>query len=515
VLAARLSENPDCSVLLIEAGPKDTNPLIHMPAGYCALGQRFMWGYRSAPLRSAHNRSIELPQGRVLGGGSSVNAMVFTRGTARDYDRWATKYGCDGWSFRDVLPYFRRSETNTTFANEYHGDSGPIGVSDVVPDRLTRAFVRAAQQAGLPYNADFNGLNPEGCGVYQATIRDGRRCSAAAAYLGMAKGRRNLTVRTGATVHRVLVENSRAVGVSYLDKGRITNAYVDREVILAAGAVGSPKLLMLSGIGSADDLRKLGIPVVQSLAGVGQNLHDHARVDLLYELNGAHSIDAYKSLFRAVTAGVEYLLFHRGPVASNFISSGGFWWSDWQEHDPDLQFFFVPMSAGVPYRNGCSMNLYTLRPRSRGSVALQSADPAAHPLIDPNMLEDPHDLDQTIDGIKTCQSIMSQSSMTQYLRREFSPGPEVKTQQQYAHYARNMVETGYHLVGTCKMGIDDSAVVGPDLRVRGVDSLRVCDASIMPEIVSSNTNGPAIMIGEKAADLIRGSSPPQTASNPR
>ncbi len=504
VLAARLTEDARRSVLLLEAGPQDTNPLIHAPAGYCGLADRYTWGYRSAPLRSANNRSIELRQGRILGGSSSVNAMVYTRGTARDYDRWAAEYGCEGWSFRDVLPYFRRSETNTTFANEYHGDSGPLVVSDVVPDPLTRTFVRAAQQAGIPYNADFNGANAEGCGIYQATIRNGRRCSSAAAYLTLAKGRRNLRVRAGITVHKVLVDNGRAVGVSYLDNGRLINEYADCEVILTAGAVGSPKLLMLSGIGPADHLRSVGIPVIHDLAGVGRNLHDHARVDAFYELNDAYSVDRYKHPLRAMMAGIEYLLFKGGPIASNLLVGGVFWWSDRQEQDPNLQFFFVPMSADVPYRSGCSMNFYALRPRSRGSVMLRSADPDAHPLIDSNPLADPYDLEQTIDGLRICQWIMSQPAMKRCLRREYAPGPDVRTKEQYAEYVRNMVQTGFHLVGTCKMGVDDSAVVGPDLRVRGIASLRVCDASVMPAIVSSNTNGPAIMIGEKAADLIRG-----------
>jgi choline dehydrogenase-like flavoprotein len=503
-LAARLSEDSNCKVLLLEAGPKDLHPLIHMPAGYCFLGRRYTWGYRSAPLKSAGGRSIELPQGRVLGGSSSVNAMVYTRGNARDYDGWAHRHGCDGWSFRDVLPYFRRSETNTTFANEYHGDSGPVGVSDVTPDALTSAFVRSAQQSGMPHNADFNGAHQEGCGIFQATIKNGRRCSTAASYLEMTKGRQNLDIRTGVTVHKILIKNGRAIGVRYVQKGREVEAFAAHEVVLAAGAVGSPKLLMLSGIGPADSLRRLDIPVVQNLPGVGQNLHDHARVDLFYELCGPHSMDRYKRPFAALLAGMEYLLFRRGPIASNFIDGGAFWWSDWQEKDPNLQFFFVPMSADVPYKSGCSMNFYVLRPRSRGAVTLPSKDPAAHPLIDSNLLDDPYDLEHTIEGIKICQSIMSQAAMRPYLRREFAPGIEVKTRDQYAQYARNMAQTGYHLVGTCKMGVDDLAVVGPDLRVHGIDGLRVCDASIMPEVVSSNTNGPAIMIGEKGADLIRG-----------
>jgi choline dehydrogenase len=504
VLAARLSEDANCSVLLLEAGPKDINPLIHMPAGFTGLNGRLTWGYKTAPLKHANSRSIDLPVGRVLGGGSSVNAMIFCRGSATDYDSWATTHGCAGWSYREVLPYFRRCEANEIFADEFHGNDGPVGVSNVAPHPLTLAFVRSAQQAGIPYNADFNGARQEGCGVYQATIRDGRRSSTAVAYLRMARHRKNLQVCTGVTVHNVLIKDGRAVGVNYLHKRRVVSAYAEREVILSAGAIGSPKLLLLSGIGPADSLRKLNIPVVHELAGVGQNLQDHARVDALYQLNGAHSLDKYKRPHWAMMAAMEYLLFNRGPITHNFADGGAFWWGDRQEAEPNLQFHFIPAGASVPYKSGCSMNCYNLRPRSRGSIALQSADPNVPPLIDCNHFEDPYDLDQTIKGVKLCQTIMTQPAIARYLLREFAPGSVVKTKEQYSDYVRNVVQTGYHPVGTCKMGVDESAVVGPDLRVRGIAALRVCDASIMPQIVSSNTNAPTIMIGEKAADLIRG-----------
>jgi choline dehydrogenase-like flavoprotein len=504
VLAARLSEDANCSVLLLEAGPRDIHPLIHMPAGFTGLNGRLTWGYKTAPLKHANSRSIDLPVGRVLGGSSSVNAMIFCRGSARDYDSWATTHGCAGWSYREVLPYFRRCEANETFADEFHGNDGPVGVSHVVPHPLTLAFVRSAQQAGIPYNADFNGARQEGCGLYQATIRNGRRCSTAVAYLRMARQRKNLQVRTGVTVHNVLVKNGRAIGVNYQHRGRVVSAYAEREVILAAGSIGSPKLLLLSGIGPADSLRKFNIPVVHDLAGVGQNLQDHGRVEALYQLNGVHSLDKYKRPQWAIMAAIEYVLFNRGPITSNFADGGAFWWSDRHEAEPDLQFHFIPAGASVPYRNGCSINCYNLRPRSRGSITLQSADPNVAPLIDSNHFEDPYDLDRTVEGVKLCQTIMAQPAIARYLLREFAPGSVVRTKEQYSNYVRNMVQTGYHPVGTCKMGIDESAVVGPDLRLRGIDALRVCDASIMPRLVSSNTNAPTIMIGEKAADLIRG-----------
>jgi choline dehydrogenase len=491
---------------LLESGPRDSNFFNHVPAGYCILGNRFYWGYHSVPLKHADNRSIELPQGRILGGSSTVNAMVVTRGAARDYDRWAQAHRCEGWSYREVLPYFKRSEGNSTFADEYHGEDGPLGVSHVTPFPLTQAFVRAAQQAGIPFNPDFNGATLAGSGFYQTSIRDGRRSSAAAAYLQGALRRKNLSVRTGVTVHKIIVQKGRAVGVQYLDQGRLVSVYADREVIVAAGAIGSPKLLLLSGIGPAGDLERLGIPVVEHLPGVGQNLHDHARVDLFYELNGPHSLDRYKTRKSVLMLGIEYMLYRRGLCASNLLDGGGYWWTDTSEADPNIQFFFVPHSAGVPYRHGCSVNFYEVRPRSRGSVRLQSVDPQQHPLIDTNLLADERDLARTIAGVKVLQDIMSQRSMARFIKREFAPGPAVTTDAQYAAYVRSMVGTGYHMVGSCKMGVDGSAVVEPDLRVRGMQGLRVCDSSVMPEIVSANTNAPTIMIAEKAADLIRGNS---------
>jgi choline dehydrogenase-like flavoprotein len=503
-LAARLSEDPAVSVLLIESGVKDRNPFHHIPAGYALLGQRYHWGYRSVPLQFAHGRSIDLPQGQVLGGSSSVNAMVFTRGAARDYDRWAGKHGCQGWSFRDVLPYFRRSETNDIFSGEFHGDSGPLGVSSAVPHPLTKAFVRAAQEANIRYSADFNGAELAGCGFYQTSIRQGRRCSAAVAYLGMARGRKNLTIRTGVHVHKVLLRNGRASGVRMLDKGQLIDVHADREVLVTAGAVGSPKLLLLSGIGPAEDLEKLGIGVELDLPGVGKNLHDHPRVDVYYELNGPHSLDRYKKLWGVAALGMQYVLFRNGPCASNLLDGGGFWWGNDEDDDPNVQFFFVPLSSNVPYRYGCSMNAYELRPRSRGSVKLQSADPKQHPLIDPNFFADPRDMARTVEAVKLLQTIARQPALARYIKQEFAPGSAVTTFEQYAEYVRANVGTGYHLVGSCKMGVDADAVVGADLRVRGIDALRVCDSSIMPEIVSANTNAPTLMIAEKCADLIRG-----------
>ncbi len=503
-LAARLSEDPHTTVMLLEAGPRDVHPLHHMPAGYFVLGRRYTWGYYSVPASHAESRAIELPQGRLLGGGSSVNAMVFIRGAPRDFDHWESEYGCSGWSYKDVLPYFIRSESNTTFSNQFHGNDGPVIVSHVVPHTLTQAFVRAAQQSGIPFNPDFNGAQLAGSGYYQVNIRDGRRCSTAVAYLRPALGRHNLGVRSDATVLKVLMEGDRAVGVQCATGRDVTTVRARREVILTAGAVGTPKLLLLSGIGPADELRQLGIPVAHDLPGVGRNLQDHARIDLLYELNGQHSLDRYKKPFSLAMLGLEYLVYRQGACASNSLDGGGFWWSDCDEPDPNIQFFFVPLSSDVPYRHGCSMNFYELRPRSRGTVRLRSADPVDGPLIDPNYFADPADLERTVSAFEVCRSIMKQPAMAKLIRREHAPGADVDGPEALARYARSAVGTGYHLVGSCRMGTDENAVVTPELRVRGLRGLRICDSTVMPALVSGNTNAVVIMIAEKAADLITG-----------
>lgn len=511
VLAARLSEDPDVAVLLLEAGPRDTDRYIHMPVGFFKISAGpLSWGYETEP-GHATGHSIVYPQGRVLGGGSSINAQVFTRGCPEDYDAWAEEEGCTGWSFREVLPLFIRSEDNDTFAGPYHGHGGPLGVSSGMPHRLTRAFVQAAQEAGLPFTPDFNGLRQAGTGYYQTTTRGGRRCSTAVGYLRPALGRPNLTVRTGVLTRRIVIENGRAVGVEIVAEGGAGEVLrAEREVLVCSGAIGSPKLLMLSGIGPAAHLAEHGIPVVQDLPGVGQNLQDHTNIDVVYELTGPYSYDKYKQLHWKLLAGLEYLAFGKGPVASNIVEGGAFWWGDRAEKTPDLQFHFLP-GAGVekgvgtvPGGNGCTLNSYHLRPRSRGSVTLRSADPNDAPRIDPNAFAEPYDLARAVDGVKISQEIMAQSAMRRFIRREHIPGPGVRTLAEYQDFARQAARTAYHPVGTCRMGYGADAVVDPELRVHGIDGLRVCDSSIMPRLVSSNTNAPTVMIGEKASDLVRG-----------
>ncbi len=511
VLAARLSEDPAVRVLLLEAGGPDTDRNIHRPVGFAKMtGGKLMWGFRTAPQKHCNDREMPFAQGRVIGGGSSVNAEVFTRGCPEDYDRWANEEGCDGWAFRDVQKYFLRAEDNDTLSGPFHGNGGPLGVSTLTPHPLTRAFVRACQQVGIPYSADFNGARQEGAGIYQTTTRDGRRCSTAVGYLAPARGRKNLEVRLRCATLRVLVEHGRAVGVEVARDGKTEKLRAEREVIVCAGAIGSPKLLMLSGIGPAAHLRGVGIDVVHDLPGVGENLHDHYGTDIVYELSGPYSFDKYKQPHWMLWAGLEYYLFHKGPVASNIVEGGAFWWSDRAAPTPDTQVHFL-VGAGVeegippvPSGAGCPMHSYFVRPRSRGGVTLASADPAAAPVIDPNYLDDPYDVRMSIEGVKLMLEVMRQPAWAKFVKGEHLPGKDVRGDAGIEAYVRRMGRTCYHPVGACKMGVDDMAVVDPRLRVHGIAGLRVADSSVMPSLISSNTNAPTIMIGERASDLLRG-----------
>ncbi len=513
-LASRLSEDETTSVLLIEAGPADTNPYIHMPVGfYTMTSGGLTWGYKTAPQRHANNREIPYAQGRVLGGGSSINAQVYTRGCPQDYDHWANDLGCTGWSFKEILPYFVRMEDNDTFSGAYHGIGGPLGVSSQNPQPLTRAFVQACQQIGMPFNPDFNGPAQAGASAYQVTNRNARRCSAAIGYLRPALSRRNLSVEKKVTVLRIVVEHGRAVGVECDRNGQRVVIDAD-EVILTAGAIGSPKLMLLSGIGPADELRAHGIGVVADLPGVGRNLHDHFGVDIVHELKGAYSLDRYAKPHWKAWAGLEYLLFRNGPVASTIVEGGAFWYAEKDAPTPDLQFHFL-VGAGVeegvpsiPSGSGSTLNSYTLRPRSRGSVTLRSASPADPPIIDPNFLGDPYDLRVSIEGVRLSREIMSQPALGRYVRKEHFPGEGVETDADLEAYVRQYGRTSYHPVGACKMGADEMAVVDSELRVHGIGNLRICNSSVMPRLISSNTNAPTLMIAEKASDMIRGNRTP-------
>lgn len=513
VLANRLTENADVKVLLLEAGGKDNHPYIHMPVGFSKLtaGPR-TWGFNTVPQKHANNREIPYAQGRVLGGGSSINAEVFTRGNPADYDRWAQEEGAEGWAFKDIQKYFLRSEGNAVFSGEWHGAEGPLGVSNLQdPQPMTRAFIRSCQEMGIPYNPDFNGPVQEGCGAYQVTVRNARRCSAAVGYLRPAMVRPNLTVVTGALVSRIVFEGLRAVGVEYSTGGAAKVARASNEVLLTSGAIGSPKLLMLSGVGPAAHIKEHGIPVVHDLPGVGENLNDHFGIDIVAELTGHYSLDKYNKPHWMVWAGLQYILFGSGPVTSNVVEGGAFWYADKSQSIPDLQFHFLAGAGaeeGVPSvpagSSGITLNSYTLRPKARGTVKLRSANPADSPLVDPNYLGHPDDLKTSAEGVKLSVEMFSQPSLQKYIRKIRFPDANVRTQKDFEEYARQFGRTSYHPTCTCKMGSDEMAVVDPQLRVRGLEGLRICDSSVMPSVVGSNTNAPTIMIGEKASDLIRG-----------
>lgn len=515
VLANRLTENPDCKVLLLEAGGTDRHPLIHVPVGFAKMTSGpHTWGLTTVPQRHANNREIPYAQARVIGGGSSINAEVFTRGVPEDYDRWARDEGCTGWSFDEIQKYFIRSEGNTTLAGEWHGTDGPLGVSNLTTQPMTKAFVQSCQELGIPYNPDFNGAVQAGAGGYQTTTKDGRRCSAAVGYLKPIRNRANLTVRTDAFVKRIVIEANRAVGVEvWSAKTGSDKLRADAEVLITSGAIGTPKLMMLSGLGPATHLREHGIDVVQDLPGVGENLNDHFGVDIVAELTGHQSLDKYNKPYWAAWAGLQYMMNRTGPVASNVVEGGAFWYADKDAASPDLQFHFLAgagAEAGVPSvpkgSSGITLNSYTLRPKARGTVRLASSDPKDMALVDPNFLGHPDDLKTSVEGVKISREIFGQASLQKHIRQIRFPDEAVKTHEEYEAYTRQYGRTSYHPTCTCKMGADSDlmAVVDPQLRVRGLDGLRICDSSVMPSLIGSNTNAPTIMIGEKASDMIRG-----------
>ena len=516
VLAARLTEDPEVKVLLIEAGGSDRHPFFHMPAGFAKMTKGIgSWGWSTVPQRHMKDRVLWYTQAKVLGGGSSINAQIFTRGNPKDYDEWSELDGCKGWSFRDILPYFKRSEDNQRFSNAYHGTGGPLGVSAPInPLPINEAFIRAGQEYGLPYNPDFNGATQLGVGHYQITVRNARRSSTAVEYLKPARQRGNLTVITGRSVTRIVVEKGRAVGVELgAADGATETIRCERDVIVSSGTIGSARLLMLSGIGPADHLTSVGIPVVHDLPGVGSNLQDHLDLYVIAECTGSHTYDSYASWYRALGAGIQYLLYKKGPVASTLFETGAFAYADDAARSPDVQFHLglgSGIEAGVAKlkNNGLTLNAAFIRPRSRGSVRLGSSDPAAMPLIDPNYFADPYDREISIKGLRIARELLQQPALKPFLLGERLPGPELVSDEDLFEYACRSGKTQHHPVGTCRMGHDAMAVVSPDdLRVHGISGLRVCDASIMPRLVSSNTNAATIMAGEKGSDIIRGREP--------
>lgn len=506
VLAARLSENPDAAVLLLEAGGSDRHPFYHLPAGFAKMTKGIgSWGWSTVPQKHMKERVFRYTQAKVIGGGSAINAQIYTRGNALDFDEWR-QMGCEGWSYEDVLPYFRKAEDNDTFDNRYHGRGGPLGVSKpAAPLPICEAYFEAAARLGIPRNQDIAGERQDGVCYYQLTQRNVRRSSAAMAYLAPNTGRANLTVKKGVQVRRVIVEGGRATGVELADGSRLS---ASSEVILSSGAIGTPRLLQLSGIGPADHLAGLGIPVVFDQPQVGANLQDHLDLYAICEVSGPHTYDRYAKLHWSAIAALQYLLTKSGPVASSLFETGGFWYADPDARSPDVQLHLglgTGIESGVASmpNGGVTLNACYLRPRSRGSVRLQSADPSDAPLIDPNYLADPRDRELSIEGLKLAQRILAQEPLKPFIEAERLPGPDVKSDEDYFDFICEHSKTSHHAAGTCRMGIDPGAVVDPQLRFSGIEGLRVADASIMPTVVSSNTNATAIMIGEKAADLIK------------
>ncbi len=505
VLASRLTEDPNRRVLLLEAGGRDRHPFYHLPAGFAKMTKGIgSWGWHTVPQRHMKDMVIRYTQAKVIGGGSSINAQIYTRGNALDYDEWR-QAGCTGWGYDDILPYFRKAEDNDTHNNRYHGQGGPLGVSQPrAPLPICDAYFAAAGQLGIPRNMDMTGEVQDGVGFYQLTQKNYRRSSTAVAYLRPAERRPNLTVQTGAQVLRIVVDQGRATGVELAGQGVLRAG----EVILSAGAIGSPRLLQLSGIGPADHLRSLGIPVVFDQPNVGANLQDHVDLFVIAECSGPHTYDRFAKPHLSAWAALQYLLTRKGPVASSLFETGGFWYADPNARSPDIQLHLglgSGIEAGVAAmpQGGVTLNSAYLRPRSRGTVRLASADPLAAPLIDPNYWADPHDREMSIRGLKLARDIMRQDALKPYVLAERLPGPDVQTDADYFNYACAHAKTDHHPAGTCRMGADPHAVVDPQLRFNGIAGLRVVDASIMPSVVSSNTNAATIMIAEKAADMIR------------
>ncbi|WP_343713007.1 choline dehydrogenase [Inquilinus sp.] len=514
VLANRLSADPGLRVLVLEAGPEDRTWKIHMPAAltYNLGDDKYNWYYETEPQAAMDNRRMYWPRGRVLGGSSSLNAMVYIRGHAYDYDRWAEE-GAAGWSYAEVLPYFRRAETRAKGGDDYRGSDGPLKVSTgSQPNPLFDAFIQAGQQAGYPFTADMNGYQQEGFGKMDMTIHQGERWSAAKAYLKPVRSRPNLTVETGALSTRILFEGTRAVGVEYAQAGQVRVARAAREVILCGGAINSPQLLMLSGVGPADQLRRHGIAVVHDLPGVGRNLQDHLEMYIQYECTKPITLYSVENPLYKARVGVEWFLFRSGLTTSAHLEAGGFIRSRAGIRHPDIQYHFLPSVVNDHGRKPGDRHAFqahagTMRATSRGWVELRSADPRAKPILQPNYLTTQDDREDMRACVKLTREIFAQAGFDPYRGAEIAPGASVRTDDEIDAFIRAKADSAYHPSCTCKMGVDEMAVVDPETRVRGLEGLRVVDAAIMPSIVSGNLNAPTIMIGEKAADIILGRTP--------
>ena len=521
VIANRLSADPDCSVLLIEAGGRDRNPLFRLPMlmGRLFLSGIYNWRYHTEPVPALDGRSLYWPRGKVLGGSSTINGMVYVRGNRHDYDRWA-QMGLSGWSYDEVLPAFLRSEAHVQRADAYHNGTGELTVCRARgTNPLYDLFIEAGRQAGYPVNDDFNGAEQEGCGRYDFTIRRGKRWSTSFAFLRPVRHRRNLSVATDTLTRRVLVENGRATGVEIVRDGRLLRVHAAREVILCGGTVNSPQILMLSGIGPPEELTRHGIEVVHDLPGVGRNLQDHVDCVLSFECRKPVTLYRHLRADRLALSVARGMVFGEGVMTTFPYEAGAFLKTRPDLIAPDVQLHFMPAlektanlhfpnpfrrAAAVEAVHGLAIRVGPLVAESRGTITLRSADPAEPPRIQPNYLERDADRKTMIAGVRIVRDIMGQPALAAYRGRELAPGEDVRTDELIAAWLRSAAMTTFHPVGTCKMGIDPMAVVDARLKVHGIEGLRIADASVMPVITSGNTNAPAIMIGEKAAEFLRG-----------
>ncbi len=510
VLANRLSENGRYSVLLLEAGPRDASLWIHLPIGYAKtmFHPVYNWGFHTEPEPGMNNREIYWPRGRGLGGSSSINGLIYVRGQHQDYDQWAA-LGNTGWGWDDVLPYFIKSEGNSRGAGEFHGGDGPLACSDIGEHHpLMDAIIAGASELGVPRNDDFNGAEQEGAGYYQLFTRNGWRCSTASGYLKPVRKRANLRVETEARATSLVMDGKRATGVRYRQHGRECEARAGREVLLAAGALQSPQLLQLSGIGRADFLQAHGIPVVHGLAGVGENLQDHLQARIMYKVKKPITLnDDLRSLWGRTKMGWQWLAHRSGPIAIGINYGGMFTRALPEAATPDIQFHFAALSAEMAGAKthpwpGCTFSMCQLRPTSRGTVMIKSRDPLAAPAMRPNYLTTEVDCRTMVEGVKVARRLARTRALEALVGDEYRPGDGAQSDEEILEFVRNYGATIFHPVGTCKMGSDPLAVVDGRLNVRGVAGLRVVDASIMPTLVSGNTNAPVVMIAEKAAEMI-------------
>ncbi|MEM7176320.1 MAG: choline dehydrogenase [Pseudomonadota bacterium] len=509
VLANRLSADPTNRVLLLEAGPRDRNPWIHVPVGYYkTMYSSLSWGYETEPDPGLDNRRAVWPRGKVLGGSSSINGLVYIRGQSEDYDHWR-QLGNAGWGWDDVLPYFKRAEDNERGEDAHHGAGGPLKVSDMRDRReICDAFIAAAEAAGLPRNDDFNDGAQEGAGYFQTTSRNGLRCSSAAGYLKPARGRANLRIETGALASRISFDGRRASGVHYLQDGVEKHAQCRGEVVLCGGAINSPQLMQLSGIGPPAVLRDQGIDLCHELPGVGRDLQDHLQIRSLYRLNKPVSVnDDVNNLMRRAWTGIQFALSRTGPLTLSAGSVGAFAKVLPESETPDIQFHFIPFSADKPGTGlhkwpGVTSSVCQLRPESRGEITITSPDPRQHPRIVANALDTDYDRRVLIEGLKLARRISQMAPFSDYVDEEVEPGLDRQDDDALLAHIRARGTTIFHPTSTCRMGTDVNAVVDPRLKVHGIAGLRIADCSIMPTVPSGNTNAPAIMVGEKCADMM-------------